>query len=147
MFIQLSRAIFIYMLDQKFSVSIHIMTVLAYHQGELMTSEQLAGSIRTNPTVIRRLVAKLVDAGLLESFKGKSGGVRISKSAKSISLKDIYAAVSNKQLINTPDKEPHKQCAVSCSMKEILCGFAKNFESNSMNYLSKIKLSDFISKV
>lgn len=123
------------------------MTVLAYHQGELMTSEQLASSIRTNPTVVRRLLAKLVEAGLLESYKGKSGGVKIAKNAKAISLKDIYAAVSGKQLINTPDKEPLKQCAVSCSMKEILCGFAKGFEANSMSYLSKIKLSDFISKV
>jgi len=112
-----------------------------------MTSEQLASSIRTNPTVVRRLLAKLSEAGLLESYKGKSGGVKISKNAKSISLKDIYTAVSGKQLINTHDKEPHKQCAVSCSMKEILCGFAKGFETNSMNYLSKIKLSDFISKV
>ena len=112
-----------------------------------MTSETLAAGIRTNPTVVRRLLAKLVEAGLVESFKGKSGGVKISKNAKTISLKDIYGAVSGKNLINTPDKEPHKSCAVSCSMKEILCGFAKGFESNSMNYLSKIKLSDFISKV
>lgn len=135
------------MLDQRFSVSIHIMTVLAYHEGELMTSDQLASSVRTNPTVVRRLVAKLVDAGLLESYKGKSGGVKISKNPKSISLKEIYLAVSGKQLINTPNKEPLKQCAVSCSMKEILCNFTKGFEANSMSYLSKIKLSDFTAKI
>lgn len=62
-----------------------------------MTSEQLLSSIRTNPTVVRRLLAKLVDAGLIESYKGKSGGVKLTKSPKEISLKDIYGAVCDKK--------------------------------------------------
>lgn len=135
------------MLDQRFAVSVHIMTVLSYHKGELMTSEILAAGIRTNPTVVRRLVAKLSEAGLVESFKGKTGGVRLNESRKEISLKDIYVAVSGKPLLNTPDKEPFKNCMVSCAMKKILCDVSTGLENNSMNYLSKIKLSDLTSKV
>ncbi|WP_413613213.1 RrF2 family transcriptional regulator [Bdellovibrio sp. HCB-110] len=135
------------MVDQRFSVSVHIMTALAFHKGELMTSEQLAESIRTNPTVIRRLVAKLVEAGLLESFKGKAGGVRLSKTAKEISLRDIYTAVCDKKLIATPDKEPSKQCLVSCNMGKLLDEVVNGIETNSMNYLSNIRLSELTSKI
>ncbi|MEK2688018.1 Rrf2 family transcriptional regulator [Bdellovibrio sp. GT3] len=135
------------MLDQRFSVSVHIMTVLSYHKGELMTSEVLASSIRTNPTVIRRLLAKLVEAGLVESFKGKAGGVRLNDKCKEITLKDIYMAVSGKPLLNTPDKEPLKQCAVSCAMKKIMCDISSGLENHSMSYLSKIKLADLTQKV
>lgn len=136
------------MVDQRFSVSIHIMTALAFHKGELMTSEQLAGSIRTNPTVIRRLLAKLVDAGLLESFKGKSGGVKLAKSPKEISLKDIYTAVCcDKKLIATPDKEAAKQCLVSCNMGKLLDDVVNGIEHNSMNYMSNICLSELTAKI
>ncbi|WP_415062893.1 RrF2 family transcriptional regulator [Bdellovibrio sp.] len=135
------------MVDQRFSVSVHVMTALAFHKGELMTSEQLAASIRTNPTVIRRLLSKLVDAGLLESFKGKAGGVRLAKSAKEISLRDIYLAVCDKKLIATPCKEPVKQCVVSCNMGKLLDEVVEGIEANSMDYLAGIRLSDLTSKI
>lgn len=135
------------MLDQKFSVSVHIMTALAYSKDELVTSEYLASSIRTNPTVVRRLLAKLVDAGLLESFKGKAGGVRLSKAAKEITLKEIYTAVCEKKLVATSDKEPVKQCAVSCSMKKIMEDVVDGIERQSMDYLSKIRLHELTSKI
>lgn len=135
------------MVDQRFSVSVHIMTAIAFHKGELMTSEQLADSVRTNPTVVRRLVAKLVEARLLESFKGKSGGVRLSKGPKEISLKDIYTAVCDKKLIATPSKEPSKQCLVSCNMGKLLDEVVEGIEQNSMSYLADIRLSELASKI
>lgn len=135
------------MLDQKFAASVHIMTLLAAHSEELQTSEVLAGYIRTNPTVVRRLLAKMVEAKLVDSFKGKSGGVRLAKTPNQISLKDIYKAVSEKNLLNCRDVETSKACKVSCSMKEIFEGVADGLENNSMAYLSKIKLSDILAKV
>ena len=135
------------MVDQRFSVSVHIMTSLAYEKGDLMTSEALAKSVRTNATVVRRLVSKLVDAGLLDSFKGKAGGVKLSKPAREITLKDIYVAASGKPLLNTPDKEPNKQCNVSCAMNKLLDDVCDGLEKSSMSYLSGIKLSDLASKV
>lgn len=136
------------MLDQRFSTSVHIMTALAFHKEEpLMTSEMLASSIRTNPTVVRRLVAKLVEAGLLLSYKGKSGGVKLAKDASAISLKEIYLASADKKLIYNPEKIPKKQCAVSCSMKKLMSEVVDGVEENSMKYLSSIKLSELTSKV
>lgn len=135
------------MLDQRFAASVHIMTLLAVHNDELQTSELLAGYIRANPTVVRRLLGKLVEAGLVDSFKGKAGGVRIAKLPKEITLKDIYKASTDKSLINCRESEPIKACKVSCSMKEIIEGVADGMESSSMAYLSKIKLSDILAKI
>jgi len=137
------------MLDQRFAASVHIMTLLAAHsQDELQTSDVLAGYIRTNPTVVRRLLAKMVEAKLIDSFKGKSGGVRLAKTPNQITLKDIYKAVSDdKNLLNCRDVEAPKACKVSCSMKEIFEGVAAGLEANSMAYLAKIKLSDILAKV
>jgi Predicted transcriptional regulator len=135
------------MVDERFSVSVHILTILAYRKEELLTSDYLAKSIRTNPTVVRRLVSKMVEAGLLDSFKGKAGGVRLSKTAKEISLKDVYKAVSGKQLIPVREKDPLKSCAVSCSMIELLDGIAQGLECQSMKYLDSISINDLTQKV
>lgn len=136
------------MLDQRFAASVHIMTLLAAHSDELQTSEFLAKTISTNPTVVRRLVGKLVEAGLVDSFKGKSGGVRISKTPKEITLKDIYkASTTDKSLVNCRDVDVPKACKVSCSMREIFEGVSEGLEANSMAYLAKIKLSDILAKV
>ena len=136
------------MLDQRFAASVHIMTLLAAHSDELQTSEFLAKTISTNPTVVRRLVGKLVEAGLVDSFKGKSGGVRISKTSKEITLKDIYkASTTDKSLVNCRDVDVPKACKVSCSMREIFEGVSEGLEANSMAYLAKIKLSDILANV
>jgi Rrf2 family protein len=135
------------MVDQRFSVSVHIMTSLAFNKGELMTSEELASSIRTNPTVIRRLIAKLVEAGLLASFKGKSGGVKLARPAKEISLRDIYTAVLEKRLIANRDKEPQKACPVSCAMGKLMHEVIDGIEDNSLKYMSSIRLSELSNKV
>lgn len=138
------------MVDQRFSVSVHIMTAVAFDSADrksLMTSEMLSSSIKTNPAVIRRLVSKLVEAGLLKAYKGKSGGVELAKKAQEISLRDIYMAASGKKLLNSPDKAPLKKCPVSCSMGKIMNEVIEGLESNSMNYLSNIRLSDLAEKI
>lgn len=123
------------------------MTHLAYNKGEMMTSEELAAGIRTNPTVIRRLVSKLVDAGLLLSFKGKAGGIKLAKNPKEISLRDVYVAVSDKTLIASPLKDPNKNCIVSCAMKKLMCDVISGLEANSLQYLGNIRLSDLTAKI
>ncbi|MNK88398.1 putative HTH-type transcriptional regulator YwnA [compost metagenome] len=112
-----------------------------------MTSEELASSIRTNPTVIRRLIAKLVEAGLLSSFKGKAGGVKLARPAKEISLRDIYSAVLEKRLIANRNKEPQKGCPVSCAMGKLMHEVIDGIEDNSMKYMSNIRLSELSNKV
>lgn len=138
------------MVDQKFSVAVHIMTVLAHEKcenGNLYTSEQLARSIRTNPTVVRRLIARLVEAGVLKSYKGKSGGVELAKCPSEISLEDIYEAVTERTLLHSPVRKAHKPCAVSCSMGKLMSGVIEGFEENSKKYLAGISLQDLAAQV
>lgn len=136
------------MVDTRFPVSVHIMVSLAYHQNELMSSDQLAKVLKTNATFIRKLVSKLVEAGLIESFRGKGGGIRISKDPAAITLKDIYlASLEEKPMLCTPNKPITKACPVSCSMQEILCGIVNGIEANTHTYLDKMTLSVLLKKV
>ena len=123
------------------------MTALAHAEGDLMNSENLAQSIQTNPTVVRRLVSKLVSAGLIQSFKGKSGGIKLAKSPKSILLSEIYSATDHGAPFSAPNKKPMKACQVSCSMAVIFKRLFNDIEKAQLDYLGNISLEDIAKQV
>lgn len=135
------------MVDTRFPVSVHLMTSLAYSYPNLVNSEQLAVSIKTNPSFIRKLIVSLVSAGLVESVRGKMGGVRLAQSAKSITLDQIYRAVIESNLIAVPNKTPNKSCEVSCGMRAVLCKLSQEIEENTLKQLSKKTLSEVLNQV
>ncbi len=136
------------MVDTRFSVSVHIMVSLAYHQDELVNSDFLAKMLKTNATFVRKIVSRLVDAKLIESYRGKNGGIKLGKPAADITLKEIYCAMMDEKcLLATHKKAPSKSCAVSCSMEDILGNIVDGIESSTKNYLAKITIHDLLKKI
>lgn len=136
------------MVDTRFSMSVQIMMSLAYHGEELMNSEQLAKSIKTNATFVRKLVSRLVEAGLVQSFRGKAGGIKLAKSPSDISLKDIYlASTCEKTLITCHKKPVNKNCPVSGCIEEVIGEIVDGIEETTKKYLLHKKLDQLMKKV
>ncbi len=137
------------MVDTRFSLSVHVMMTLAYNkEDQLVNSEYLAGVLKTNATFVRKIVSRLVEAELVESFRGKGGGIKIARSPSEISLSEIYsAAVEEKCLVSTHKKPIFKNCPVSCSMDGILDDIVDGIEDSTKSYLSRLYLSDLLKKV
>ncbi len=136
------------MVDTRFSVCVQIMMSLAYHSDEMMNSDILAEALKTNPTFVRKLISKLVDAKLVKSFRGKGGGVKLAKSPDSIFLDEIYvAATDDKTLISSHKKAPLKACPVSCSVQNILNEIVTDIENSTQKYLAQKSLCDLMKKV
>jgi DNA-binding IscR family transcriptional regulator len=97
---------------------------------------------------VRKIVSRLVEAGLVESFRGKGGGVKIARAPSEISLSEIYvAAVEEKCLLSTHRKPVMKSCPVSCCMDDILTNIVDGIETSTKSYLSRMHLSDLLKKV
>lgn len=135
------------MVDTRFAVSVHFMTALAHHQPELLSSEQLAKGVKTNPSFIRKLVVSLAAAGLVESVRGKAGGIRLAKKPKDISLAQIYEAVTENALIAVPGKAPEKECVISCGIGGVLCKISEEIEANTLKVLGKRSLQDILTEM
>ena len=135
------------MVNQQFATAVHVLTALAFHRKELMSSDSLALSVNTNPVVIRRLLSMLTKASLVETTRGKSGGVKLSKEPSQINLKDVYLALSPVDPMAPRDKSPQKNCPVSCAMYAIMTSVSLGSQKVTLKYLESQKLSDLIRKI
>lgn len=90
-------------ISSRFSVAVHILAILAIIDIKrtedikydiLVTSDQIAESVNTNPVVIRRILGKLKSAGMVDMKRG-AGGTYLVKDIEDINLLEIYNAVEN----------------------------------------------------
>ncbi|GAB4530313.1 MAG: Rrf2 family transcriptional regulator [Amphiplicatus sp.] len=79
----------------RFATATHLLTVLALNRPAPVTSEALAASAGTNPVVARRLLGRLVRAGLARTQGGKGGGATLARPPKKITLRAVFEAVEH----------------------------------------------------
>jgi Rrf2 family protein len=106
--------------SSRFAVAVHVLVALAMQEGRPITSEQVASSVRTNPSVIRRLLSMLADAGLTTSQLGTGGGALLARPAGEITLLDAYRAVEEPELFATHRTPPDTGCIVGRNVLPVL---------------------------
>lgn len=110
--------------SSRFVVALHVLAALAIARlSELlqcMNSEKLAQSVNTNPVVVRRLLGRLREAGLVESLAGASGGSRLARDPEQITLLEVYEAVEDGDLFHMHYSQPSKKCPVGCNIQQVL---------------------------
>jgi Rrf2 family transcriptional repressor of oqxAB len=138
------------MVNVRFASALQ-MTMSLSHGAELghplLTSTELAEGLNANPTAVRALVSLLAKAGIVESFKGKSGGVRLKKSPERISLKDIYVAVTEESSVFGSRSEIPHRCKVTRNMKNVFGEISESAEKALLKHLSGISLSQIMSRL
>ncbi|WP_053375415.1 Rrf2 family transcriptional regulator [Paenibacillus sp. FJAT-27812] len=109
------------MTSNRFAVAVHILTLLETNKAARLTSDYIAGSVNTNPVVIRRIMGLLNKAGLVTTSAGVAGAV-LNRAAAEITLLDIYNAVHNNgqdELFAIHEK-PNPACSVGRNIQSSL---------------------------
>lgn len=96
------------------------MAGLAHRGDRDTTSANLAVSVNTSPSFVRRIVAKLSRAGLVKTATGQAGACWLAKDTDKISLLDIYKAVDAPKAFTIHAYAEQKECPVSCRIKTAL---------------------------
>ena len=78
-------------MDTKFSSAIHALILISESETP-MNSEQIAASVGTNASYIRKLTTRLRKAEIIEGRRGISG-FRLVRKPEDISFHDIYKSV------------------------------------------------------
>ena len=136
------------MLSSKLTVGIHILTLLALTPDQAQTSEYIAGSVNTNPVVIRRLLGLLREAGVVESQGGHGGGWRLVRPAERISLLDVLRAVESKgEAIALHRGEPNPLCPVGRNIQGALKGVYGEVERRMHEQLARTTIANVLASV
>ncbi|UXR73806.1 MULTISPECIES: Rrf2 family transcriptional regulator [unclassified Staphylococcus] len=100
-------------ISSRFSIGIHILTLIETTKDEVASSEYIAGSVNANPAMIRKIMGMLKKAGLIDVRPGVAGA-QLSKNLTDITLLDIYKAVDavkDDELFNIHEN-PNPNCEV-----------------------------------
>lgn len=133
--------------NSQFSMAIHILTLVAKAGDENLKSDSIAGSVNTNPVVIRRLLSQLNQAGLVTSQTGAFGGTRLARQATEISLCEIYKAVCFGEVFALHAKAPNKDCPIGANIEAVLCNLQKEIDQAVGDRLGQYSLACIIDKV
>jgi Rrf2 family protein len=132
----------------QFSIAVHIMAGLACGCDKAgVTSGHLAESVNTSPSFLRRTLAKLSKAGLVETATGKAGACWLAKDAKNISLLNIYKAVDAPKAFAIHNYSEQKECFVSCHIKTALEKALAKTQKAMEASLAEINLAQIVSDV
>ncbi|WP_028543808.1 Rrf2 family transcriptional regulator [Paenibacillus taiwanensis] len=132
-------------ISSRFSVAVHILCLLALERNQLLTSDWIAGSVNTNPVVIRRLTGKLKQAGLVQVRPG-TGGATLLKEPDQITLLDIYRAVEvveEGELFHMHE-QPNPECFVGANIQSVLEGILVSAQAAMERVLAEIPLSALV---
>jgi len=127
----------------RFAIALHILTLLDKANGELLSSEYLAGSININPVLVRKELGNLRNHHFVTSKEGKNGGSSLAKSANEITLGEVYESVRQISLLGNQKNTPNPKCPVGKDINMHLNNLYNDTEKVLIDQLSKQTLADF----
>ena len=135
-------------MSSKLSVGIHILTVLALYPDEPLTSEEIGGSVNTNPVVIRRLLGAFREAGYVESKTGVGGGWVLLADPRRITFLDVLRAVEpQNEMFALHRSTPNPECPVGHNICNVLREVYAELHEGVAKQLARSTIASVVSKI
>ena len=132
--------------NTRFSLAVHVLTLLAEHDPQPVSSETAAGSAGTSPVHIRRVMSNLRNVGIVDSHAGAGGGWTLARAARRITMADVWDAVYGGENIVSLHPEPNPACAVGANIGAVLEDLSDKATEAARSELATVTLADVLSR-
>ena len=134
-------------MDTKFSVAVHVMILISESPIPL-NSDQMAESVGTNASYIRKILALLKKAKIVDGHRGISG-YSLSVSPEQLTLLQVYQAVMEDPQIHLLDihQNSSDQCIVGRHIRPVLTDMFADIEQAFARSLAEKTLGDCIADI
>ncbi|MGN0390012.1 MAG: Rrf2 family transcriptional regulator [Wujia sp.] len=134
-------------MDTQFSVAVHIL-ILISESPPPINSDQIAMSVGTNASYVRKILALLKKAGIVHGHQGISG-YSLLFAPKRLTLLQIYQAVMEQPKPHLLDvhQNPSDRCIVGQHIRTVLTGMFADVEDTFARSLSDKTLADCIADI
>lgn len=133
--------------NSRMTIAVHALAwlALAQRQGhDVLTSDQVAASVNTNPVIIRRSLGDLRRAGLVGVRHGAGAGWSLARAPEEITLLDVYDAVGHEQPFGMHHTEPNLECPVGRGIRPALDQVYGEIEQTVRHELTLISVADVL---
>ncbi|WP_461242834.1 Rrf2 family transcriptional regulator [Secundilactobacillus muriivasis] len=130
--------------SHKLSDAVHVLAYIEICQGKFdLSSNAIALSINSNPSLVRRLMSSLVKAGLLTS---RPGVVKpsLAKSPADITLLDVYYAIDEDHNLLHIDDKTNLDCPVGANIQGTLEEAYAKVQADAERSMAKITLAQLV---
>ena len=134
-------------MDTRFSSAIHTLILIAGAKTPI-TSDQIAESVGTNASYIRKITGLLKKKGIIESRQGISGFTLLVK-PEELSLLRVYQAIAETEQVHVFDlhQNPNDKCIVGRHIKPVLTDVFRAIEEKAEQELKTTTLADCMQKM
>ncbi len=135
-------------ISSRFAVGIHILSLIELNKGGVSSSEFIAGSVNTNPALIRKIMGMLKKAGLIKVRPGIAGA-ELAKELSEITLLDVYKAVNvvqDKELFSVHDN-PNPDCPVGRNIQNAIYPLFSNAQLALEKSLGSVTLEEVVKDI
>ena len=134
-------------MDTKFSSAIHMLILISEAETP-MTSEEIAVSVGTNASYIRKVTGLLKKKGIIESRQGASG-YRLLIKPEELTLHEVYQAVSETEQVHVFDlhQNPNDQCIVGKHIRPVLTDVFRTIEEKAEQELKNTTLRNCMDRM
>ncbi|MFF2194712.1 Rrf2 family transcriptional regulator [Streptomyces sp. NPDC058157] len=134
--------------NSRMTVATHTLTWMALvcpqRPDGIVTSDQIADSVNTNPVVIRRTLGHLRDAGLVASRRGVGAGWLLTRPPREITLRDVYLAVEPDPLLALHAATPNQKCPIGTGIPPVLRETYDRAEEAMKRELATVTIADVL---
>ena len=134
-------------MDTRFSSAIHTLIMIAGAETP-MTSDQIAESVGTNASYIRKLTGLLKKRGIIDSRQG-IGGFALLVEPGALSLLRIYQAIAETERVRVFDlhQNPNDECIAGRHIQPVLADVFRGIEEKAEQELKNTTLADCMQKL
>ncbi|MFK7764009.1 MAG: Rrf2 family transcriptional regulator [Roseobacter sp.] len=129
--------------NSRLSLALHTLSHMAGDPERKRTSADIADHAGTNPVVVRRVLGRLREAGLLTSEKGHAGGWCLAKKPERITLADVYVALDERLIASESHDHAH-ECSVEHALHRRVSSVMKDIEQSLIDRLAETTISEVV---
>ena len=137
------------MIDLRFPTALQIVLgiQIAQEDGVRCTSQKLGESLGVRASFVRKLLLPLSREGIIIATLGKGGGVRLARPPDSITLRDIYLAVTEKKRLWVAREGIPCQCVASANIVHFFGCLAGEAEGLVLEMLANRTVADSVAQI
>ena len=87
-------------ITKRSNLALRVLMFCGVNSGRLVTKHDIAGKCNSSENHLGQVVNQLAQAGLLETVRGRGGGIMLGKPAKDIRIGQVFRLLEAKEMVS-----------------------------------------------